>query len=402
MSECGVSIDNMKVEKAQVVDAAIAGLDFLVRNQCIDDCDANCGRFPFIYDCVNEKITKLSPNWVTGTATEALLVGYRFTGQEKYLDAATCAIGYIKTLQDFSTFNDFSYGGIHETTPRCPNCHPRDAVTAAWAMLDWSVETGDSECYERALLFAEWFMKFAIADNYPVCTVDFKDGVVEPYEFASCHGGSAFFFYRLYVLTGKEKYKNMMYEILQFFNKYHLDSAGKTSSLLDRSTYKLQVDSLKKGVNGGILWGIMHEYNDDFGALANLAAYSVEKEPSCLDGAKRFLKFLARSQRADGGFGPEDFSVPSAGGSAVIEFLASRSLGLNWVDQETIDNAVSYLFSRQFRKSGSPADGAFLGVSQVYELSNTLANMRITSYAIMALLRYAGAVDPYYFFDTSF
>jgi hypothetical protein len=399
MGEYDVFVDEKRIEKEQVVDAAIAGLDFLVRNQCVDECDANFGRFPFIYDCVNEKIIKLTSNWVTGTAAEALLIGYKFTGQEKYLDATANAVEYIKTLQDFSTFKKFSYGGIHETTAHSPNCHPRDALTAALAMLDWSVETDDKECYERALLFAEWFVKFAIKDDFPVCTVDFKHGIVEPYEFASCHGGSALLFYRLYVLTGEKKYKKVMQMILQFFNTYHLNMEGETATLLDRNTRNAITGTMKKTMSGGNLWEVMHMYNDDFGALANLAAYSLEKDDFYQNGAERFLRYLARKQRLDGGFGPKEFSVPSAGGTAIIEFLVSRSLGFDWIDQETIDNAVNYLLNRQFRKINSPADGAFLGVNQAYEVSNTLANMRSTSYAIMALLRYSGAIDPYYFLD---
>ncbi len=53
----------------------------------------------------------------------------------------------------------------------------------------------------------------------------------------------------------------------------------------------------------------------------------------------------------------------------------------------------------QFHKEGSPANGGILGVTTDYIVSDSFANMRTTSYSVMALLRYAGAVDSYYFIE---
>lgn len=387
---------SLEITKADAAEAAIAGLEFIVRNQINDETNANCGRFAFIYDCKLQQTVKLTPNWVTGTAVEALLAGYRFTKNEKYLEAAGRGIKYIKALQNFSKFGNFAYGGINETTPQCQCCHPRDALTAAWAMLDWSQETKDQECFERALIFADWYMQNAIQEGYPVCTVDFKDGVIAPFELASCQGGGGFFFYRLYILTGDEKYLKILSSIIEFYNEFFLEDSGKPISLIDQYTRKPKLN--QQNVLDGPLWEMMHVYNDDFAALANLAAYSVEQKASYLTSLKKFFRFIENSQNPDGGFGSAAFSVPSAGGACLIEFLAAKALGLDLVKQETIDNAVRYLLDRQYRKAGSTGDGGFFGVSVKYEVSDFLLNMRTTSYAVMGLLRYAGASDLYYFF----
>ena len=388
-----LSID---ITKDSAAEAAIAGLDFIVRTQVTDVTNANCGRFAFIYDSAKEQTTKLTPNWVTGTAVEALLAGYRFTKNEKYLDAAGRGIKYIKSLQSLSKFGKFSYGGINETTPQCQYCHPRDALTAAWAMLDWSQETKDKECFERALIFADWYINSAMPEGYPVCSVDFNNGVVPPYELASCQGGGGFFFYRLYTLTGDKKYLNVLENIIEFYNEFFLDDNGRPISLIDQYTRKAK---LNQQVDlGGSLWEMMHVYNDDFAALANLAAYSLEPRATYLDSLKKFFKFIETSQNYDGGFGPKDFSIPSAGGACLMEFLAAKTLGLNLVKQETIDSAVRYLIERQYCKADSTGNGGFFGVSVDYKVSDTMINMRTTSYSVMGLLRYAGASDPYYFF----
>jgi hypothetical protein len=387
---------SINITRDSAAKAAIAGLDFIVRNQVNDVTNANCGRFSFIYDCSKEQTTKLTPNWVTGTTIEALLSGYRFTKDEKYLDAAGCGIEYIKSLQTFSKFSKFSYGAINETTPQCQSCHPRDALTAAWAMLDWSQETSDKECFERALVFADWYINNVMPEGYPVCTFDFNDGIVAPFELASCQGGGGFFFYRLYTLTGNEKYLEVLRTIIKYYNDFFLDNNGRPISLIDQYTRKAKLNQQQE--LGGSLWEMMHVYNDDFAALANLAAYSLEPRTSYLDSLKKFFKFIKNSQNYDGGFGPKTFSVPSAGGACLIEFLAAKALGLDLIDQETIDNTVRYLLDRQCCKINSSGNGGFFGVSVNYEISDIMINMRTTSYAVMGLLRYAGASDPYYFF----
>ena len=386
--------------KTRAKDAAIAGLDFLVRNQNRDDMSADFGRFPFVFDCAAGKTTVGTTSWTTGTCTDALLAGYRFTGNDEYLDAAKRAVAYIKSLQYFCPLNPRVVGAMCENTPQSRGSHPRDGLTAAWGMLDWSQETDDTDAFERAKLFAEWFMSEAMAKGYPHWTAHWNREDWTPHTTGSFHSGSAFFFYRLHSITGDDRYLAPMRTILDHYNAHHLDTDGVITVILDRDTLE-PLDGTERGAFAKRGWQLMHQYNDDFGALANLAAWKATGEAPYRDGATRFLKRMLATQRDDGGFGPAEWSVPSGAGAILIELHAAEALGLDLDADAAIARAVDYLIGTQVRRADDPADGAFLGFSGAndYDLSDTLANARTGAYAIGGLLRVAGAADPYYFFE---
>ncbi|MFW6154657.1 MAG: hypothetical protein ACOC95_05525 [Planctomycetota bacterium] len=382
-------------------DAAIAGLDFLVRTQNRDDMSADLGRFPFVFDCAAGKTIVGTTSWTTGVCVDALLAGYRFTGNADYLDAAKRAVGYIKSLQYFCPLNPRVVGAMCENTPQSRGSHPRDGLTAAWGMLDWSQEAGDDDAFERAKRFADWFMTEAMAAGFPHWTAHWDRDEWTPTPTGSFHSGSAFFFYRLHSITGDEVYLAPMRTILDHYNAHHLDADGVITVILDRDTLE-PLDGTERGAFAKRGWQIMHQYNDDFGALANLAAWKATGENACRDAAVRFLRRMIATQRDDGGFGPADGAVPSAAGAILIELHAAGALGVNLDADAAIARAVDYLIGTQVRRENHAADGAFLGFSGAndYELSDTLANARTGAYAIGGLLRVAGATDPYYFFET--
>jgi hypothetical protein len=159
-----------RVDKKQTVEAALKGLDFLVRHQVTDDNDANFGRFVCQYDYIQNK----------------------YTGKEAYLDAAQRAVKYLAALQFFGPDNDRMRGMIREITPQTTWAHPRDALTAAWAMLDWSQHAGQQDYFERSRMFAEWFLNVAMEKGYPYWTVLLDDGNWHPEWCGSFHSGSAF------------------------------------------------------------------------------------------------------------------------------------------------------------------------------------------------------------------
>jgi len=390
----------MTADKA--ADPAIAGLDFLVRNQYLDDMSADYGRFPFVFDCAAGRTEVGTTSWTTGVCVEALLAGHRFTGDAKYLEAAGRGVGYIKSLQYFCPLHPRAHGAMCENTPQSMGSHPRDGLTAAWAMLDWSHQTGDEEAFHRATIFADWFIEQAMAggDQFPRWSAQFHRDEWTPSVCGSFHSGGAMFFRRLVAITGEDRYRTPMRAILDHYNTHHLDDDGVITVILDRDTHE-RLDGTEKAAFAKRGWQIMHQYNDDFGALANLAASTIEDDPAYKAAAERFLRRMLAIQRDDGGFGPEEWSVPSAGGAVLMELLAARALGMDLADEDAIDRVVDYLIETQVRKPGDPADGAFLGFSGAneYELSDTLANARTGAYAILGLLRRAGAVDPYYFLD---
>jgi len=386
---------------ARAKDAAIAGLDFLVRNQNRDDMSADFGRFPFVFDCAAGRTTVGTTSWTTGVCVDALLAGYRFTGNADYLDAAGRAVGYLKSLQYFCPLNPRVVGAMCENTPQSRGSHPRDGLTAAWGLLDWSREADDDDAFRRAKLFATWFATEAMAAGYPYWTAHWDRDTWTPNTVGSFHSGSAFFFHRLHAVTGDEAYLAPMRTILDHYNAHHLHADGVITVILDRDTLQ-PLDGTERGAFAKRGWQIMHQYNDDFGALANLAAWKTTGETAYRDAAVRFLKRMLATQRDDGGFGPVDWSVPSAAGAILIELHAARVLGIDLDADAAVGRAVDYLLGTQVRRDGDVADGAFLGFSGAndYELSDTLANARTGAYAIGGLLRVAGAIDPYYFFET--
>jgi hypothetical protein len=378
------------VTKTQVIDAAIIGLDFYVRHQVKNSDSADCGRYPLIYDINLEKIVELSTNWETAILAESMLIGYRFTKCIKYFDSAVCAINYIKSLQSILPDKPRLNGVFREITPQTQWAHPRDALTAAWSLLDWYEFSNDGESLSRSLLFADWFIRIAMERGYPYWTIRFDGQSWDPPFWGSFHSGGAFYFYRLFKVTGNADYLSIMCKILDFYNINHLDSNGNITVALDCTTME-SIDD--KGLNTR-WWEEMHKYNDDFGTLANLAAYKLTKNESYLLAARRFLKRMTTIQHQDGGFGPSVYSVPSASGVILIEALAAKSLGLDLVDQNMIESAVNYLLNIQVKKSDVPYSGAFRDTEIV-------SNARTGAYSIMALLRYAGITDSNYFITES-
>ncbi len=389
---------NQSELKDQAQAGAIKGLDFFVNNQLNNPASADYGRFPYVYNCENNEIITMTTNWTTGVVTSALLIGYQKTNNEQYLEAAKHATWYLKSLQEFSPLKPELSGVFHESTPQTPNAHPRDALTAAWALLDYSLITDDKECFKRAELYGEWFIRVAMREGYPYWTVRFDEQEWEPSWCGSFHSGSAFFMYRLYQETGKSCYLKAMKQILDFYNQHLIDDQGRITVIRDRySLESLDGKADKRFTNPG--WEMMHRYNDDFGALANLAAWQVTGQQQYRQSAMNFLNLMQQTQRNDGSFGPPEWGVPSATGAVVIEMLAAKQLNLvSGEYDQTIAKAIPHLLQIQNNSPSNQADGAFFGMTDEYEVSTVCANARTAAYAIMALFRYAGAEDNLYFF----
>ncbi|HOF18839.1 MAG TPA: hypothetical protein PK082_08005 [Phycisphaerae bacterium] len=384
--------------REEALQAARAGLDFLVRHQQTASDSADQGRFPFTYDAATDRITSLSTNWTTGISVEALLAGHLAFGGSAYADAARRAVRYLASLQYDGPERPRVLGVFREVTPQSGMAHPRDALTAAWALFDWARLFDDAEALARARRYADWFVSVGMEKGYPYWTVRFDDQPWEPAWCGSFHSGSAFFLARMHEFTRDGKYRDAMRAILEFYNARHLDARGKITVILDRESLEsLDGRADPRYSNPG--WERMHVYNDDFGALANLAAWKLTGDEGFLRAAERFLKRMLTIQRADGGFGPAEGSVPSAGGAVLIELLAARRVGFDWARQDPLDRAARYLMGLQIRRPGAPADGGFRGFTGEYTLSETAANVRAGAYAILALLRYAGQTGPNYFLE---
>lgn len=385
-----MKVSQSEVDKESAVEAALAGLDFYVRHQIQDRGDANYGRFPFLYDINKKCTTAWSTSWETAVMVEAMLIGYCFTEDGKYLDFAGRGIDYIKSLQHLGPENKRLYGVFREETPHTEWAHTRDALTAALALLDRHRYSDDTDCLKRAQIYAEWFAEVAMEKGWPVCTVRFDEKSWEPEWCASCHSGSALLFYYLFKITGKAEYKDTMSKILDIYNSRYLDETGRISVIRDRNSDEALDDGRDNSPYAYRNWEIMHQYNDDFGALANLCAYNLTGQESYLNCVQRFMQRMGRQQREDGGFGcDEEGSVPSAAGAILVEVYAGKKIGLDLLENNVIENAVMYMLNIQKRTKGGDFDGAFMD-------DENEACGRTGAYSVMGLLRYAGADDLFY------
>jgi hypothetical protein len=198
--------------------------------------------------------------------------------------------------------------------------------------------------------------------------------------------------------TGDGKFVAAMRQILDFYNEHHMDDEGNITVIIDRNSLEsLDGKADSRFTNPG--WEMMHRYNDDFGALANLAAWKCTGEDKYRKSSEKFLRLMCRTQREDGSFGPDEWGVPSGAGAVVMEMIAAKRLGISNIDYEkATESAVKYLLNLQNHAPGNPADGAFFGMTDDYKVSTVCANARTAAYAIMALLHYAGVQDNIYSF----
>ena len=384
------------VSKEEAIEAALSGVDYLVKNQVTDKGNANCGRYLCQYDYINNEVLEYTTNWPTGLCVECMMIANKLTSDQIYLDSGQRAVEYLASLQYVSPFNEKMRGVMREETPQTMWAHPRDALTAAWAMLDWSQYTGQKEYLERSVLFADWFLDVAMEKGYPYWTVRMDDAPWDPLFFGSFQSGGAFYFFRLFNITGDSKYKDACCRILDHYNKYHLAPDGNIQVPMDMKTLKAVKGDTKYIIEG---WEIMHGYNDDFGALANLAGWKLTGDVKYFNAAECFLKRMVSIQRDDGGFGPAEFSVPSAGGSVLLELQAAEAIGYSLATAEQKSNAARYILNLQIPNNGI-AQGGFCGVSnQTYKVVQC-TNSRTTTYSIMGLMRYTGVTDSFYFFDS--
>lgn len=371
--------------------AAKLGLEYYLREQNRDTASAEAGRFPFIADCVTNEIHEWTTNWTTGVVTSLLLSGFRATGDGRCLEAAGRAVSYLKSLQNFVPWDKRTFGVLHESTPQTVMAHPRDALTGAWAMLDYGVLADDADARRRAQAYADWFRTYGMETGYPYWTVRFDGEAWEPRWFGSFHSGSAFFFYRMAQVTGQSCYADTMRQILDFYNANLLAEDGNIHVIREHGSLKV-LDDCADPSWAPAGWIAMHKYNDDFGALANLAAWQYTGETKYRDAACRFLAAMRRQQKADGGYGPAMWqdSIPNAGGVILLEMLTARRLGAIRADyDETIERTVQYLLDQQYLNPASRFHGAFHGMTGEYRVDRNFCNTRATGYAIMSLLSYA-------------
>ena len=376
-------------------EAAIRTADWMVENQVRNWGDANNGRFLSDYNPETGS-ANYSNDWMTASSIMGLLMTWRRTGEKKYLDAACRAGGYLKTLQILDERNEKYFGAIREDTPQTTWCYPRDALTAAWAMLWLYDETGDEEYLYRVNLFIDWFKNEVMVDGWPLWEVNYRG---EPYKNihleGSFHGGDGAFFYDYYRITG---------------DKSHLDDGLKfiADHLLERflqedGSYRIIWHKEKKKYLDGedsprypLGWQIMHRYNDDFSGITLMDAWIYFGDRKYLEGMEKFAAWLMKNQQEDGSFHPD--YVASASATVPIELIDLYRLTENEKYLRSAIRAGKHLLTLQETElTDKKAFGGFYGMSNNDLGKRERIILRTSSYALIALLKLEGKKKGPYF-----
>ncbi len=363
--------------------------DWFVNNQVTSESDANRGRYVNMAEVKPSRIgePRLTTNWTTGMAAIAMLMAWKRTGEKRYLQSAALGCEYLKSLQVMDSRKKRNFGAIREVMPQTMEFHPRDALSAAWALLHQGLLARDKQCLDRAKLFAEWFKDNALRKRYPAWTF-FLDGRKTYWRLGSFHGGSPLFFFDLHAATHDKRWLAAGLGICDQWMRIFQKKDGSIRIEVDPYTGK---DMTGKGPDKAYLnWQIMHIWNDDFTALALMRAYLLTWRKKYLNGAGRYLDWVLRQQRRSGAFGKP--AVNSAAASLIIELTdMARITGERKYADACHKSVEHFLALQEVKRRDTRANGGFYGVGPEYIHGRRRhLNTRTACYALAALLKLEG------------
>ena len=379
------------INQKTIMDHALACAEWQVKNQVTDRHDANKGRFIRSYDKASGKLI-YTGNWQTGAALMALLSVYRRTGEEKYLEAAEKAGRYIMSLQVLDKHNPRYYGVIRELTPQSMEFAPRDATTAAWALVWLYNFTGEDEYLRRAVLFADFHLKYCMCEGWPLYASYMEKEHANFFARGSFQSGTGLFYHDLFMASEDARYIEYgMRPIADNYLKYFMKDNGELIQEREIFTWNREEESEQENVAPN-----MHMYNDDFGAAMLQTASDIFKDEKYRQGAYSYAKWLAANQDSDGGFcnGLHTSGVPTAS-------MYFHDLGNYYKDEVLLkarDKSLDRLISMQFKDTGNEKlDGGFAGK---YEGpagypggGNMCVNNRTSAYALNTLIRLESDIE---------
>lgn len=385
------------MDRNRLLTRAVQAGQWAVTNQIANGNSADNGRYPRSFDVPTEQ-EWLASCWLQGVEMKALLALYEATGDDEYLQSCRRAARYLMSLQQMDARDAMTYGYIRETTPQTMEGHPRDALTAAWAMLLLHRAEPDERLLDRVLLFAEWFVQHGMDDRYPYWTV-YLDGRLPFRQRGSFHGGSPGFLHDLFEATGEERWLTPARKILDF----HIDTFLEKEGGLKITVAPDSGEDLTGKED--LAWEHMHKFNDDFTALAEMKLGVLAGEQKYTEAGLRFCRHLLANQQANGGFG--DPVVPSASGVGALTLSRAAQVDPQNADKYTqaAERAVEHILSLQETESEDPRiRGGFYGQSeqdnerwQDSHTSRRCIHLRTTSYSTSALAMIGGRCRQSYY-----
>jgi len=370
-----------------LLDHALACGDWMLNNQITDRLNANRGRCVRCYGS-KSGVLGITGNWLVGSLCMSLCALYKRTGDEKYKQAAEYAGRYIMSLQVMDPREKRYYGALREITPQSIEFAPRDATTAAWALVWLYKTTGNPLYLDRAILFGQWHIDHGMHEGWPLYAVYMDPQLDDFYAQGSFQSGTGLFFYDLFTASGDARFIEKGFRpIAQHYRDHFFYDDG--CLILERDPFTDKITSeeppdLQSDKS-------MHLYNDDFGAAMLQRASDFFQDESFRDKARLYALWLAQTQDENGGFfgGAFPSGVP-------VSLMYFDELGRHYNDQALLDardKALGKLLNMQYLSTGDPLlDGAFQGAFEAYTDAQqiegeTVVHMRTTGYALMALLK---------------
>jgi len=326
-------------------------------------------------------------NWNLAFASMGLLAAYHHFGDERYRNGAVRMMRYLKSLQIFSPFLKEHYGAFREMTPQTPWCFVRDALSAAWGMLEFYRETGDAEYLERAELWYQWFRKQGIDEHgWPLWGVQFEPGFSGCFNqirinnelHGSFHGGSLNFFYQLYKTTGKKEYVGDFYrKIADIFVGEIQREDGYFHNTLAATGKPADYDPQKN----------LHRGNDDLGTLGLIGAWRLTGDERYIAAIRHFFDAVFANQDADGGV-----EISCAPDPVLLNAVYEASaLPDNWrPPQGALSGLLRHLFSRRI---DAPTQQRMHG--GLNEFADGWIYSRSVCYSLIVLLKIFGCGNKY-------
>ena len=368
-------------------------VDNMIRGQIINRVDANSGRTLRDYNA-RTGLKAYSGNWCTGIFMACLIAMYKRTGKAEYLERAEYAAHYIMSLQYLDSRDMRHYGMFRETTPQSIECLPRDATTAAWCLV-WLYEaTGKAEYLDRAVLFANWHLKYAMSGNWPMWAMMMDKDNTNFYNKGSFQSGTGLFYHDLFLFTNDPRYIDQgLKPIADLYIENFFYEDGGIIREIGVFNNKEVVRNRKDVVELD-----MHAFNDDFGNQMLMAASDIFEDDKYRDQARKFCHWLVRHQQEDGNFFNGVKYVTSAVPIALMYF---DELG-RYYNDEVLLNAAERTFNKlldmQILDSEDPLlQGAFEGMPYTAEDNpKTCTQIRTNAYAVMALFKLEGKIRNFW------
>ncbi len=365
--------------------------DWFCNNQTpLHEMFAESGRIAYHVDC--NGVTVPGSQWNCAFAVMGWLGAYKAFGDERYLDCALGAGGYLKSLQVFNPFLTEHYGAIRELTPQTTWSYPRDGLSVAWAFIELYKQTGEHEWLTRAELWGEWLLNKALdEDGWPFGAVQFEPSVkysyIEDYTSGeynriqfSCQGGTLNFLYHLSLATEDKKWVGEPFvKIADHFVNYIQQDSGFYCSI-ERATKKLPQDDPQHG---------LHRANDDLGSLGLLCAYRITNDTKYLHSIEKFLNAVFTGQREDGSFEQSVACIP-----VVLNVILESGCLVNVpaATPQACEKALQALLESQ--ETSARLALAYGGIIEERNMKLPIVVARSSGYALIYLLKeFAGIKD---------